>query len=115
MPLRCLIARARKEHKHPSGPERSTATQHDRPPSDENNRLELDQRKIGIHDVRNKHNAKVFFFCNEDYKLGDLLSQRLIRYEYMRLAHYKIFDISNDTVSLEVETDGSVLPTAAVL
>jgi DNA-directed RNA polymerase II subunit RPB11 len=60
-------------------------------------------------------NTAVFTFNKEDHTLGNLLSQRLLKYDYITFAAYKVPHPLFATFELRVSTDGTLTPKEAVI
>lgn len=60
-------------------------------------------------------NTAVFTFNKEDHTLGNLLSQRLLKYDHVVFAAYKVPHPLFATFELRVSTDGSITPKDAVI
>jgi DNA-directed RNA polymerase II subunit RPB11 len=60
-------------------------------------------------------NTSVFTFNKEDHTLGNLLSQRLHKYEYITFSAYKVPHPLFATFELRVTTDGTKTPKEAVI
>jgi DNA-directed RNA polymerase II subunit RPB11 len=59
-------------------------------------------------------NTAVFTFNKEDHTLGNLLSQRLLKYPYVQFAAYKVPHPLFATFDLRVTTDGTITPKEAI-
>jgi DNA-directed RNA polymerase II subunit RPB11 len=57
----------------------------------------------------------VFTFNKEDHTLGNLLSQRLLKYDHVVFAAYKVPHPLFATFELRVQTDGTVTPKDAII
>lgn len=60
-------------------------------------------------------NTAIFTFNKEDHTLGNLLSQRLLKYEYIVFAAYKVPHPLFATFELRVSTDGTITPKEAII
>lgn len=60
-------------------------------------------------------NTDVFTFNKEDHTLGNLLAQRLLKYDDILFSAYKIPHPLFASFELRVQTDGSITPKAAVV
>lgn len=60
-------------------------------------------------------NTTVFTFNKEDHTLGNLISQRLLKYDYITFSAYKVPHPLFATFELRVTTDGSITPKDAVV
>lgn len=60
-------------------------------------------------------NTAIFTFNKEDHTLGNLLSQRLLKYEYIVFSAYKVPHPLFATFELRVQTDGSITPKEAII
>ncbi|KAF2034698.1 RBP11-like subunits of RNA polymerase [Setomelanomma holmii] len=60
-------------------------------------------------------NTAVFTFNKEDHTLGNLLSQRLLKYDYIVFSAYKVPHPLFATFDLRVSTDGSITPKDAII
>ena len=59
--------------------------------------------------------TQIFTFNKEDHTLGNLISQRLLKYPYIHFAAYKVPHPLFATFDLRVTTDGSITPKDAVV
>lgn len=60
-------------------------------------------------------NTQIFTFNKEDHTLGNLISQRLLKYPYIHFAAYKVPHPLFATFDLRVTTDGTITPKDAVV
>jgi DNA-directed RNA polymerase II subunit RPB11 len=60
-------------------------------------------------------NTAIFTFNKEDHTLGNLLSQRLLKYDYIVFSAYKVPHPLFATFELRVQTDGTVTPKEAII
>jgi DNA-directed RNA polymerase II subunit RPB11 len=60
-------------------------------------------------------NTGIFTFNKEDHTLGNLLSQRLLKYDYIVFSAYKVPHPLFATFELRVSTDGSITPRDAIV
>lgn len=60
-------------------------------------------------------NTAIFTFNKEDHTLGNLLSQRLLKYEYIVFSAYKVPHPLFATFELRVQTDGTITPKEAII
>lgn len=60
-------------------------------------------------------NTAIFTFNREDHTLGNLISQRLLKYEYIVFAAYKVPHPLFATFELRVSTDGTITPKDAII
>ena len=60
-------------------------------------------------------NTQIFTFNKEDHTLGNLISQRLLKYPYITFAAYKVPHPLFATFDLRVTTDGTITPKDAVV
>ncbi|KAJ4987788.1 DNA-directed RNA polymerase ii subunit rpb11 [Stagonosporopsis vannaccii] len=84
------------------------------------NRFELfllddGQQKIEYKEETRVPNTAIFTFNKEDHTLGNLLSQRLLKYEYIVFSAYKVPHPLFATFELRVQTDGSITPKEAII
>ncbi|KAF2433295.1 DNA-directed RNA polymerase II subunit RPB11a [Tothia fuscella] len=76
--------------------------------------LDADQKKITWKDDTRVTNTAIFTFNKEDHTLGNLLSQRLHKYDYIQFSAYIVHHPLTPAFDLRVTTDGSVTPKEAV-
>ncbi|KAF2749914.1 RBP11-like subunits of RNA polymerase [Sporormia fimetaria CBS 119925] len=74
-----------------------------------------DEKKVESRDETRVPNTTVFTFNKEDHTLGNLLSQRLHNYKYVKFSAYKVPHPMFATFELRVTTDGTVSPKDAVM
>jgi DNA-directed RNA polymerase II subunit RPB11 len=67
------------------------------------------------HHATGVPNTAIFTFNKEDHTLGNLLSQRLLKYDYIVFAAYKVPHPLFATFELRVSTDGTITPKDAVV
>lgn len=60
-------------------------------------------------------NTAIFTFNKEDHTLGNLLSQRLLKYDYIVFSAYKVPHPLFATFELRVSTDGTITPKDAII
>lgn len=60
-------------------------------------------------------NTAIFTFNKEDHTLGNLLSQRLLKYDQIIFAAYKVPHPLFAMFELRVQTDGTITPKEAVI
>lgn len=60
-------------------------------------------------------NTAIFTFNKEDHTLGNLLSQRLLKYDYIVFSAYKVPHPLFATFELRVQTDGTITPKEAIV
>ncbi|KAJ4301193.1 DNA-directed RNA polymerase II core subunit [Kalmusia sp. IMI 367209] len=94
--------------------------QQHRPDYDDNDRFELfllgdGEQKIEVKEETRVPNTTVFTFNKEDHTLGNLISQRLLKYDYVTFSAYKVPHPLFATFELRVTTDGSITPKDAVV
>lgn len=77
--------------------------------------LDDGQSKVEEKEETRVPNTAVFTFNKEDHTLGNLLSQRLLKYDYITFAAYKVPHPLFATFELRVSTDGSITPKEAVI
>ncbi|KAF2242707.1 RBP11-like subunits of RNA polymerase [Trematosphaeria pertusa] len=87
---------------------------------DGENRFELflldeGEKKVEVKDETRVPNTAVFTFNKEDHTLGNLLSQRLLKYPNVTFSAYKVPHPLFATFELRVTTDGSITPKEAVV
>lgn len=77
--------------------------------------LEPDELKIEEKPSNQHPNTSVFIVKKEDHTLGNLISQRLLNYNYITFAAYQVEHPLFAEFSLRVSTDGSISPRHAVI
>ncbi|KAJ4380167.1 DNA-directed RNA polymerase II core subunit [Didymella sp. IMI 355093] len=77
--------------------------------------LDDGQQKIEYKEETRVPNTAIFTFNKEDHTLGNLLSQRLLKYEYIVFSAYKVPHPLFATFELRVQTDGSITPKEAII
>jgi DNA-directed RNA polymerase II subunit RPB11 len=60
-------------------------------------------------------NTAIFTFNKEDHTLGNLISQRLLKYDYIVFSAYKVPHPLFATFELRVSTDGTITPKDAII
>jgi DNA-directed RNA polymerase II subunit RPB11 len=60
-------------------------------------------------------NTGIFTFNKEDHTLGNLLAQRLLKYDYVVFSAYKVPHPLFATFELRVSTDGTITPRDAIV
>lgn len=63
----------------------------------------------------NAPNTCVFTFNREDHTLSNLISQRLLKYDHVEFAAYKVAGPHEPRFDLRVTTDGTMTPKQAVI
>ncbi|KAF2710431.1 RBP11-like subunits of RNA polymerase [Pleomassaria siparia CBS 279.74] len=91
-----------------------------KPDYDAGNRFELflldeGQKKVEMKDETKTPNTCVFTFNKEDHTLGNMLSQRLHKYDFIIFSAYKVPHPLFATFELRVTTDGTKTPKEAVI
>ncbi|KAF1358061.1 RBP11-like subunits of RNA polymerase [Lizonia empirigonia] len=89
-------------------------------PDDIPNRFELfllddGQQKVEYKEETRVPNTAIFTFNKEDHTLGNLLSQRLLKYDYIVFSAYKVPHPLFATFELRVQTDGTITPKEAIV
>ncbi|KAF2854554.1 RBP11-like subunits of RNA polymerase [Plenodomus tracheiphilus IPT5] len=84
------------------------------------NRFELfllddGQAKVETKEETRVPNTAIFTFNKEDHTLGNLISQRLLKYDQVMFAAYKVPHPLFATFELRVQTDGTITPKDAVI
>ncbi|KAH7077176.1 DNA-directed RNA polymerase [Paraphoma chrysanthemicola] len=87
---------------------------------DNQNRFELfilddGERKVEHKEETRVPNTAIFKFNKEDHTLGNLLAQRLLKYDHIVFAAYQVPHPLFATFDLRVSTDGSVTPKDAII
>ncbi|KAF2994801.1 DNA-directed RNA polymerase II core subunit [Curvularia kusanoi] len=77
--------------------------------------LDDGQQKVEHKEETRVPNTAIFTFNKEDHTLGNLLSQRLLKYDYIVFAAYKVPHPLFATFELRVQTDGSITPREAIV
>ncbi|KAJ4370577.1 DNA-directed RNA polymerase II core subunit [Neocucurbitaria cava] len=77
--------------------------------------LDEGQKKIEWKEETRVPHTAIFTFNKEDHTLGNLLSQRLLKYDYIVFAAYKVPHPLFATFELRVQTDGSIAPKDAII
>lgn len=77
--------------------------------------LDDGQQKVEYKEETRVPNTAIFTFNKEDHTLGNLLSQRLLKYEYIVFSAYKVPHPLFATFELRVQTDGSITPKEAII
>jgi len=77
--------------------------------------LDEGQKKVEWKEETRVPNTAIFTFNKEDHTLGNLLSQRLLKYDYIMFAAYKVPHPLFATFELRVQTDGSITPKDAII
>ncbi|KAI8936011.1 hypothetical protein NX059_007513 [Plenodomus lindquistii] len=77
--------------------------------------LDEGQSKVETREETRVPNTAIFTFNKEDHTLGNLLSQRLLKYDQVMFAAYKVPHPLFATFELRVQTDGTISPKDAVV
>ncbi|KAF3049478.1 DNA-directed RNA polymerase II core subunit [Didymella keratinophila] len=77
--------------------------------------LDDGQQKVEYKEETRVPNTAIFTFNKEDHTLGNLLSQRLLKYEYIVFSAYKVPHPLFATFELRVQTDGTITPKEAII
>lgn len=77
--------------------------------------LDEGEKKVESKEETRVPNTAVFTFNKEDHTLGNLLSQRLLKYEEVTFSAYKVPHPLFATFELRVSTNGTITPKDAVL
>ncbi|QRC93577.1 hypothetical protein JI435_037890 [Parastagonospora nodorum SN15] len=77
--------------------------------------LDDGQQKIEYKEETRVPNTGIFTFNKEDHTLGNLISQRLLKYPYITFSAYKVPHPLFATFELRVSTDGSITPKDAII
>ncbi|OAL53360.1 RBP11-like subunits of RNA polymerase [Pyrenochaeta sp. DS3sAY3a] len=77
--------------------------------------LDEGQKKVEWKEETRVPNTAIFTFNKEDHTLGNLLSQRLLKYDYVSFAAYKVPHPLFATFELRVQTDGTITPKEAIV
>ncbi|KAH8731358.1 DNA-directed RNA polymerase [Phaeosphaeriaceae sp. PMI808] len=77
--------------------------------------LDDGQNKVDYKEETRVPNTAIFTFNKEDHTLGNLLSQRLLKYEYIIFSAYKVPHPLFATFELRVSTDGTITPKDAII
>jgi len=87
----------------------------DRPEPHEQYLLEEGQSKVETKEETKPPNTWVFRFNKEDHTLGNLISQRLLKYDFIKFTAYVVRNPLVAQFDLGVTTDGTVTPREAVM
>ncbi|OCL08266.1 RBP11-like subunits of RNA polymerase [Glonium stellatum] len=74
-----------------------------------------DEKKVEWKDETRIPNTATFVFNKEDHTLGNLLTSRLHKYDYVTFSAYKIPHPLFAKFEMRVSTDGSVSPKDAIV
>ncbi|PSN65079.1 RBP11-like subunits of RNA polymerase [Corynespora cassiicola Philippines] len=77
--------------------------------------LDDGQKKVEWKDETRSPNTAIFTFNKEDHTLGNLLTQRLLKYDHITFAAYKVPHPLFATIEIRVSTDGSITPKDAIV
>ncbi|CBX90223.1 hypothetical protein IAQ61_001721 [Plenodomus lingam] len=77
--------------------------------------LDDGQAKVETKEETRVPHTAIFTFNKEDHTLGNLLSQRLLKYDQVMFAAYKVPHPLFAMFELRVQTDGSITPKDAVV
>ncbi|KAF9692640.1 hypothetical protein EKO04_009707 [Ascochyta lentis] len=87
----------------------------DVPPRFELFLLDEGQQKVEYKEETRVPNTAIFTFNKEDHTLGNLLSQRLLKYDHIVFSAYKVPHPLFATFELRVQTDGTITPKDAII
>ncbi|KAF2090653.1 DNA-directed RNA polymerase II subunit RPB11a [Saccharata proteae CBS 121410] len=73
------------------------------------------EKKVTWQEVTNVPHTCIFTFNKEDHTLGNLLSQKLHKYPFVKFSAYKVPHPLFATFDLRLTTDGSVSPRDALI
>ncbi|KAH7401916.1 DNA-directed RNA polymerase [Phaeosphaeria sp. MPI-PUGE-AT-0046c] len=74
-----------------------------------------DEPKVEWKEETRVPNTAIFTFNREDHTLGNLISQRLLKYDYIVFSAYKVPHPLFATFELRVSTDGTIAPKDAII
>lgn len=77
--------------------------------------LDEGQKKVEWKEETRVPHTAIFTFNKEDHTLGNLLSQRLLKYDYIVFSAYKVPHPLFATFELRVQTDGTITPKDAII
>ncbi|UPX17712.1 DNA-directed RNA polymerase II core subunit [Ascochyta rabiei] len=77
--------------------------------------LDDGQQKVEYKEETRVPNTAIFTFNKEDHTLGNLLSQRLLKYDHIVFSAYKVPHPLFATFELRVQTDGTITPKEAII
>jgi DNA-directed RNA polymerase II subunit RPB11 len=87
----------------------------DIPDSHEHILLAEGQGKVEVRDVAENPNTQLFTINKEDHTLGNLISQRLLKYTFVEFSAYQVPHPHKCYFQMRVTTDGTMTPTEAVV
>ncbi|KAH7391903.1 DNA-directed RNA polymerase [Pyrenochaeta sp. MPI-SDFR-AT-0127] len=108
--LNCELRDNQKEHRHVSH-----KADYDHDARFELFLLDEGQKKVEWKEETRVPHTAIFTFNKEDHTLGNLLSQRLLKYEYIVFSAYKVPHPLFATFELRVQTDGTITPKDAII